>query len=98
MCYLEGGPGLAKFYHHSPWLTVPLAIFQAYGFLKLLASQNVIIETGLGTTLINVLVITAGSMILMWIGEIITEKKIGNGISLIIFAGIVSGLPNIIQT
>src|SRR3989338_2178568 len=98
MYYEEGAAGRAKFNRYSRWLTVPLAIFQAYGFLKLLASQNVIIETGLGTTLINVLVITAGSMILMWIGEIITEKKIGNGISLIIFAGIVSGLPNIIQT
>lgn len=91
--YQEGERGRAKFYRYSRYLTVPLAALQGYGFLKLLISQNVLpLLTPFGT-LINVLIIVAGTMILVWLGELITEQKIGNGISLLIFAGIVSGLP-----
>ena len=66
---------------------------QAYGFLRILASQGILPNLTLATTIINVIVIIAGSMILVWFGELITEQKVGNGVSLLIFAGIVSGLP-----
>ncbi|HDH31279.1 MAG TPA: preprotein translocase subunit SecY, partial [Candidatus Wolfebacteria bacterium] len=95
--YEEGAAGRAKFNRLSRYLTVPLAGLQSYGFLNLLISQNVISQLGIFDTIRNVLIISAGSMILVWIGELISEQKIGNGISLIIFAGIISGLPNIIR-
>ncbi len=91
--YEEGAAGRAKFNRYSRYLTVPLAALQTYGFLRILMSQGVIGELSLLHVLINVAVVTAGSMILVWLGEIITEQKMGNGISLLIFAGIVSSLP-----
>lgn len=91
--YEEGPQGRAKFNRISRYLTVPLAVVQGYSFLKLLMSQGVISALSLGDMFSNVLIITAGSVLLMWIGEIISEYKLGNGVSLIIFAGIVSGLP-----
>ncbi len=96
MYYEEGAIGRAKFNRYSRYLTVPLAALQAYGFLNLLISQNVMPALETFDLIRNVIVITAGSMILVWLGELITEQKIGNGISLIIFAGIVSGLPAMI--
>lgn len=98
MYYEEGSAGRAKFNRLSRYITLPLAALQSYGFLNILKSQGVVPELGLFQLLQNVLVITTGSMILMWIGELISEQKIGNGISLIIFAGIVSGLPTIVRT
>ncbi|MEK7086729.1 MAG: preprotein translocase subunit SecY, partial [Patescibacteria group bacterium] len=91
--YEEGAEGRAKFNRISRYLTVPLAAINAYGFLNLLISQGVLAKLPFIGLLSNVIVITAGSVFLMWIGELISEYKIGNGISLIIFAGIVSGLP-----
>ena len=96
--YEEGAAGRAKFNRISRFLTVPLAALQGYGFLNLLASQSIIARLPFLSLLSNVLIITAGAMILMWIGEIISEYKIGNGISLLIFAGIVSALPRSIAT
>ena len=96
--YEEGPEGRAKFNRISRYLTVPLAAIQAYGFLNLLASRQILSHLGLFSLLTNVIVITAGSVFLMWIGELITEYKIGNGISLIIFAGIVSRLPQILSS
>lgn len=100
--YEEGAIGRAKFNRLSRYITVPLAALQGYGFLNLLISQGVVPQLGLFEMIRNVFIITAGSMIVMWLGELISEHKIGNGISLIIFAGIVSGIPtavnNIIQT
>lgn len=98
MYYEEGTAGRAKFNRYSRWLTVPLAALQAYGFLNILASQGVLAPLPLGILLENVLIITTGSLILMWIGELISEQKIGNGISLIIFAGIVSSIPTTIRS
>ncbi|MEK7478978.1 MAG: preprotein translocase subunit SecY [Patescibacteria group bacterium] len=89
----EGAEGRAKFMRYSRYLTVPLAILQGYGFLNLLLSQGVILPMSFPTLLANVTVITAGSMLVMWLGELMSEYKMGNGISLIIFAGIVSGIP-----
>ncbi|KKT90879.1 MAG: Protein translocase subunit SecY [Candidatus Jorgensenbacteria bacterium GW2011_GWA2_45_13] len=91
--YEEGNEGRAKFNRISRYVTVPLAMLQAYGFLNLLISQGVLSPLPFSELLSNVIVITAGSVLLMWIGELISEYKIGNGVSLIIFAGIVSGLP-----
>lgn len=91
--YEEGPQGRAKFNRYSRYLTIPLAALQAYGFLNLLIAQNVIDSLSIGIILSNVIIITAGSVFLMWIGELISEYKIGNGISLIIFSGIVSALP-----
>lgn len=93
MYYEEGPVGRAKFNRYSRYLTIPLAVFQAYGFLNLLASKGIIMNLDFFNLARNVVLVTAGSMILLWIGELITEYKIGNGVSLIIFAGIVSRLP-----
>jgi len=94
MYYEDGARGQAKFNQYSRLLTVPLAFLQSYSFLALLASQGVIDKPGALGSIGNVLAITTGSMISLWLGELITEQKIGNGISLIILAGIVSRLPS----
>lgn len=96
--YQESGEqGRQKFNQYSRILAVPLAIVQSFSFIKLL-QNNQIIGALSGTELItNILIITAGTVFLMWIGELISEKGIGNGISLIIFAGIVSGIPQVIR-
>jgi preprotein translocase subunit SecY len=92
--YEEGNQGRAKFNRYSRYLAVPLAVMQGYGFLKILSSQGVLPQPdSVLVTIANIVVITAGSMLLVWLGELITEQKIGNGVSLLIFAGIVSGLP-----
>lgn len=96
--YEEGAAGRAKFNRISRYLTVPLAAIQAYGFLNLLASRQAIEPLPFFSLLTNVVVITAGSVLLMWIGELISEYKIGNGISLLIFAGIVSRIPQAIMS
>ncbi|MBI2013769.1 MAG: preprotein translocase subunit SecY [Candidatus Colwellbacteria bacterium] len=93
--YEEGAQGRAKFNRFSRYLTIPLSAIQGFGFLKLLSSQGVLPDVGLTATIVNVVTITAGSMILVWLGELITEQKLGNGVSLLIFAGIVSGLPSL---
>ncbi|HUX35948.1 MAG TPA: preprotein translocase subunit SecY [Candidatus Paceibacterota bacterium] len=97
MYYEEGARGQAKFNQYSRLITVPLAFLQGYGFLSLLISQGVLPRPSAFGMIVNVLAITAGSMIALWFGELISEQKIGNGISLIILAGIVSRLPVQIQ-
>jgi preprotein translocase subunit SecY len=98
MYYEEGAMGRAKFNQWSRYLTVPLALLQGYGFLNLLIRQGVLGQLSTAAMITNLLVITAGSLVLMWLGELISEQKVGNGISLIIFAGIVSRLPQTVQT
>lgn len=92
----EGEAGRKKFSQYSRWLSVPLAFLQAYGFIVLLQKQGVITHFSSFDLAINVIVVTAGAVFLMWIGELITEFGIGNGVSLIIFAGIVASLPSTI--
>lgn len=96
--YEEGEQGRAKFNRISRYLTVPLAALQGFGFLNLLMGQKIL--PGLSPfsfgMFYNIAIITAGTMILVWIGELITEQKIGNGVSLIIFAGIISRLPQFV--
>lgn len=89
----EGEAGRARFSQYSRLLTVPLAIIQSWGFLVLLERQGVVGALSFADTLTNVIIITGGSLLLMWIGELMTEFGIGNGVSLIIFAGIVASIP-----
>lgn len=89
----EGEAGRQKLSQYSRIISIPLAALQAFGFLALLASQNVIPHLTGMSLVTNIIVITAGSALLMWIGELISEFGIGNGVSLIIFAGIVAVLP-----
>lgn len=93
----EGETGRARFTQYSRLLTLPLAVLQAFGFLSLLRSQGVI--TGLSTEefILNVIIVVAGSILLLWLGELVTEYGIGNGVSIIIFAGIVATLPTSIS-
>jgi preprotein translocase subunit SecY len=92
--YEEGEAGRAKFNQYSRLITVPLAAIQTYSFLILLQKQGVMAQLGGIELVTTILMVTAGSMLLMWFGELITEKQIGNGVSLIIFAGIVSRVPH----
>lgn len=89
----EGETGRAKFTQYSRQLTLPLAILQAFGFLSLLQNQGVIAGLNSFEFIVNIVIVTAGSMLLIWIGELVTEYGIGNGVSIIIFAGIVASLP-----
>ena len=94
----EGEYGRNKINQYTRYLSVPMAILQAYGFLALLNIQDPPVLTGefslsSFTTLTQIATLVAGSVALMWLGELITEKGIGNGISFIIFAGIVSQAP-----
>ncbi|OGI26911.1 MAG: preprotein translocase subunit SecY [Candidatus Moranbacteria bacterium RIFOXYB1_FULL_43_19] len=89
----EGEAGRQKFNMWTRWLTVPLAGLQTYGMISLFRSQGIFGDlTGLELGTI-ILTATAGTVFLMWLGELITEKNIGNGVSIIIFAGIVASLP-----
>ncbi len=89
----EGEAGRAKFTQYSRMLSLPLAILQGFGFLTLLQSQGVIAGLSSFEFAVNVVLVVAGSVLLMWLGELVTEYGIGNGVSIIIFAGIVAGLP-----
>lgn len=93
----EGEAGRAKFTQYSRLLTLPLAILQGFGFLSLLQSQGVITGLTPFEFAVNVVLVVAGSILLMWIGEMVTEYGIGNGVSIIIFAGIVATLPSTIS-
>ena len=92
----EGEYGRTKINQYTRYLSVPMALLQAYGFLALLSSSGALktpFDLGSWETLTQIITLTAGSVALMWIGELITEKGIGNGVSFIIFAGIVSRVP-----
>jgi preprotein translocase subunit SecY len=89
----EGDAGRKKFTQYSRLLTVPIAFIQAFGFLALLRSNGVLANLSVFENVVNVMIVAGGALLLMWLGELVTEKGIGNGISLIIFAGIVSALP-----
>ena len=93
----EGEAGRQKFNQYTRCLTVPLAVLQAYGMVRLLQNQQVLAYLSDFALVATILTVTAGTVFLMWLGELITQKNIGNGISLIIFAGIISGVPLSIQ-
>jgi preprotein translocase subunit SecY len=95
----EGEIGRKKITRYTRWLTVPLAMLQAYGYLALFTNPQVtkdgaILSNPSGATEISIiLTLTAGTIIAMWLGELITEYGVGNGVSLIIFVGIIGRLP-----
>lgn len=91
--------GRQKINMWTRWLTVPLSALQAFGMITLLrrTQTNIFTSVTFFDLMSMIVVVTAGTVFLMWIGELITEKKIGNGVSLLIFAGIVSSLPQAIQ-
>ncbi|MDP3764808.1 MAG: preprotein translocase subunit SecY [bacterium] len=92
--YMESGSeGRAKFNQFSRLLTIPLAALQSLATVSIFRSQGIITDLPFFNLITLIITVTAGTMFLVWIGEIITEKGIGNGTSLLIFAGIVAGLP-----
>lgn len=93
MYHEEGEIGRRRFTQYGRLLTVPLAALQGFGLLTLLERQQVITPLTFFDMTVNIIVIIAGALLLMWIGELITEFGIGNGTSLLIFAGIVTALP-----
>lgn len=95
----EGEAGQRKISQWTRWLTVPLAIIQSFSLLGILQQSQSPILTNTDPLFIAMLIfsVTAGTMLLMWIGELMSEKKVGNGISLLIFAGIVADLPSLVQ-
>lgn len=93
----EGEAGRMKFNQYARIATVPLALLQGYAMLVLFQRQGVIAFDSPLQMIASLLTITAGSMLLMWMGELITEKGIGNGVSLLIFAGIIADFPKNIQ-
>ena len=95
----EGDYGRQRINQITHWLTVPIAVLQSWGQLTLLRQSGVLptVDFGLNLGTIAIVVsMVAGTMFLVWLGELITEKGLGNGISLIIFGGIVANLPNLI--
>jgi len=89
----EGELGRRKFTQYSRLLTVPLAVLQGFALLILLERQGVIGDLNAFDWVLNLSIVTGGSMLLMWLGELISEFGIGNGVSLLIFAGIVAAIP-----
>ena len=94
----EGEAGRNRINRFTHWLTVPLAGIAGYGQLVLLQREGVVASVDALPTMAMVLAMIAGTMFLVWLGELITEYGIGNGISIIIFAGIVTGYPAMIQS
>src|SRR5690606_1998176 len=78
-------------------VTVPLALLSAFGFLVFLQQQGLLGSMSVPELAFNAVIVATGSILVMWLGELISEFGIGNGISLIIFAGIVAVLPTTVQ-
>lgn len=93
----EGEAGRMRFNQYSRMLTIPLSALQGYGFLMLLSRQGVVGAMDPISWVSAISVIVAGSVFMMWLGELITEKNLGNGVSILILAGIVAGFPATLQ-
>lgn len=95
----EGEAGRQKVNQWTRYAAVPLAALQGFGLITLLRQSPIQIlgELTPQIYIVTILTLTAGTMFLMWLGELITERKVGNGISLLIFAGIIAGLPKAVQ-
>jgi preprotein translocase subunit SecY len=89
----EGSVGQRKITQYTRYLTVFLAVFQSYGISVAIEQQDFVLHPGMSFRLIMTLSLTTGTMFLMWLGEQITERGVGNGISILIFSGIAAGLP-----
>jgi len=92
----EGDSGRRRINQFTHWLTIPLAALQGYAQLMLMRSQGAVAPAGALPTIAIIVSLTAGTVFLVWLGELITERGIGNGVSIIIFGGIVAGLPEMI--
>jgi preprotein translocase subunit SecY len=92
----EGEAGRHKINQYTHWMTVPLAALQGYAQLALFRSQGVVAGTDALSTAAIIISMVAGTLFCVWLGELITERGIGNGISIIIFGGIVAGLPQMV--
>ena len=95
----EGEYGQKKINQYTRLLTVPLSVLQGYGTIQLInqSAHNIFPDLTGFMMLKTLLTVTAGTIFLMWLGELISEKNIGNGISFLIFAGIIAGLPQFVQ-
>ncbi len=89
----EGEQGKQKINQYGRLLTVPFAIMQTFGMLTLFQNQGVIQPLGAVDMIATIATVTAGTVFLMWLGELISEKGIGNGVSIMIFAGIIANVP-----
>ena len=89
----EGEAGKKKFTQYSRMLTVPLAAIQGFSLLAILESQKILVNLTMFNRITNLIIVIAGALFIMWIGELMSEFGIGNGVSIIIFAGIVSRIP-----
>ncbi len=99
----DGESGRRKINQWTRMLTIPLAIVQSIAFIfiirsTVLAGNSVVAELSTVDWIVGVTAMTAGAVLLMWLGELITEQGVGNGISLLIFAGIISQLPSMVST
>ena len=99
----EGESGRNRIQLYTYWLAIPMSLVQGYGQLILLENARAITGIGFGAeewlpTVSAIITMTAGTMFLIWLGELITEKGVGNGISLIIFAGIVASFPTLFNS
>lgn len=94
MYHEEGEAGRKKFMMISRYITVPLAVLQGVSFIFLLQRQQILPDLSNLQFIASIVAVVTGALVLMWIGELITEFGIGNGVSLIIFAGIVASLPS----
>lgn len=96
----EGESGRKRINQITRWLTVPIAFLQSYGMIALLNSQSpvpIVENIHIPTVIIPIMVtVTTGSVLLMYMGELITERGLGNGVSVLIFAGIIAGIPSIV--
>src|SRR4030042_251125 len=93
----EGEAGRQKFNQYCRIATCPLAVLQGYGMLTIFQRQGLIGNLSPSLFFTSIFTITAGAVFLMWLGELISEKGIGNGVSLLIFAGIIADFPNSIR-
>jgi preprotein translocase subunit SecY len=89
----EGELGRRKITQWTRYMTVILGALQSIGIAAILTKQGLVLNPGIGFSLMTVLTLTTGTAFIMWLGEQITDRGIGNGMSLLIFAGIVAGLP-----
>jgi preprotein translocase subunit SecY len=90
----EGEAGKKKFTQYSRLLTIPLAAIQGFSLLAILENQNILVNLTAFDRVANLIIVVAGAIFLMWLGELMSEFGIGNGVSLLIFAGIVASLPS----
>lgn len=91
----EGEYGRSRINMYTRWATLPLAALQSYGMITLLRQSptQILSDLSPGRLITTIITVAAGTIALMWIGELISERKVGNGVSLLIFAGIVTALP-----